>query len=75
MTGIYFLIFGSVVAALVFGIVLINLVLAKPSGSAEMQKIAKAIQVGAAAYLKRQYRTVAMIAVVIFILLWSIPRV
>ncbi|MCX6785048.1 MAG: sodium-translocating pyrophosphatase, partial [Candidatus Komeilibacteria bacterium] len=70
MTGIYFLIFGSSAAALVFGIVLINLVLAKPAGSADMQKIAKAIQLGASAYLKRQYQTIAIIAVVIFILLW-----
>lgn len=70
MTGIYFLIFGAAVVALGFGVVLINLVLSKSAGSAEMQKIALAIQQGASAYLKRQYRTIGLIAIPVFILLW-----
>ena len=47
-------------------------VLRQPKGDGEMQKIALAIQEGASAYLKRQYRTIAAVAILIFIVLWFI---
>ncbi len=53
------------VGALVYGIVSIKWVLDKPAGNDRMQEIAKAIQLGASAYLKRQYTTVAGVGVVI----------
>ncbi len=52
-------------ATVIYGVALIRWVLAKPQGNDEMKAIAAAIQEGAAAYLRRQYRTVAIVAVVL----------
>ncbi len=56
--------------AIGYGAVLIRWVLAKPAGDEKMQAIAKAIQEGAAAYLRRQNKTAATVAAVVFVLLW-----
>jgi len=58
------------IAAIVYGAILIGWINKQPAGSDRMQAIAKAVQEGAKAYLNRQYRTIAMVAVVVFILLW-----
>jgi len=42
----------------------------KPTGNDRMREIAAAIQAGAKAYLNRQYRTIAVIAVILFFILW-----
>lgn len=59
----------SPLAAIIYGVILIRLVLKKNPGDEKMQKIAQAIQKGAWAYLNRQYRTIALVAIVLFILL------
>ncbi len=59
----------SAVIGIVVGIGLINWVLRQAKGNEQMQNIAEAVQEGARAYLNRQYRTVAVVAVVITILL------
>lgn len=56
-------------AAVAFAIVLIFLVLRKPTGNERMREIASAIQEGAAAYLNRQYTVIAVIGVVIAIVI------
>ncbi|SED77861.1 K(+)-stimulated pyrophosphate-energized sodium pump [Amycolatopsis tolypomycina] len=60
-------------AALVIGYVLLKEVLAAGQGTAKMQDIAKAVQEGAAAYLKRQRNTLAIFGVVVFLLLFILP--
>src|SRR5437899_10424042 len=52
-------------AAVGFAIVLIFLVLSRPTGNDRMREIAAAIQEGAAAYLNRQYTVIAIIRVLI----------
>lgn len=59
------IIWAAVGAALLYGLWLIIDVLKQPAGDEKMQEIASAIQVGAAAYLQRQYLVVAGVAVVL----------
>ena len=61
------------IAALVFAYSLVREVLKADQGTPKMQEIAKAVQEGAAAYLNRQFKTLAVFAVLVFLLLLALP--
>src|SRR5580658_3457554 len=59
--------------ALVVAGLLVREVLAASQGTAKMQEIAKAVQEGAAAYLRRQFRTLGVFVILIFFVLLVLP--
>src|SRR3989338_6019218 len=67
-----FVIISSVIS-IVYGLVVAQRILKKSAGNEKMQGIARAIQEGATAYLNRQYRSIAVIAVILFLLMGFIP--
>jgi K(+)-stimulated pyrophosphate-energized sodium pump len=52
-----------------YGIALTYWVLSQPAGTERMREISRAVQEGAAAYLRRQYTTIAVVAIAPFLLL------
>ena len=62
------LVLASGVLALIYGALTIRSLLAMSAGNDRMQEIAAAIQEGAAAYLNRQYTTIAIAGALIFVL-------
>ena len=65
---IMYLIIGSGVLAVLYGIITSLSVLSADTGNEKMQEIAKAIQEGAGAYLSRQYSTIAIVGIIILII-------
>jgi K(+)-stimulated pyrophosphate-energized sodium pump len=65
----------AVVALLALGVagLLVREVLAASQGTQRMQDIARAVQEGAAAYLRRQFRTLSVFVVIIFFVLLLLP--
>ncbi|MDR3644284.1 MAG: sodium-translocating pyrophosphatase [Clostridia bacterium] len=62
--AVYFgIIYGVIIISIVAIILLFNYVFKQSKGTAEMQSISNAIREGAMAFLKRQYKTIAVIAV------------
>ena len=65
----YFVVVAGGVLALLYGIWTTRQVLAANAGTARMQEIAGAVQEGANAYLNRQYTTIAIVGIIIFLIL------
>src|SRR5215207_3881742 len=69
--AVLFLSAGAAVVAIIVGFFLAKNVLAQDEGSPKMREIARAIQEGAAAYLRRQFKTIGVIliplAVIVFL--------
>ncbi len=61
----------AAVTGIAYGLYLAMWVFKLDAGNPKMQEIAKAIQEGASAYLNRQYRTVGVVAAVLFAILWG----
>ena len=60
---------GAALLAVIYGFVTVRWVLKHSAGTARMQEIASAVQEGAKAYMNRQYSTIAIVGVVLFVIL------
>jgi K(+)-stimulated pyrophosphate-energized sodium pump len=72
MTEILWAIIACGLLACVYAAVTVRTVMAADQGNARMQEIAAAIREGAQAYLDRQYKTIAVVGVMIFVLAWAL---
>ncbi len=72
LTYVY-VILGISLLALAIALALRAQVLAQDEGTAKMKEIAAAVQIGAAAYLSRQFRTLSVFVAIVFVLLFALP--
>ncbi len=68
MENLYLIILAGIIAV-VYSYFLSNQIVSSSPGNSKMQEIAAAIQIGAKAYLNRQYKTIAIVGVVVLIII------
>ena len=68
-TALWFVL-ACAVFAIAYGWYSRNWILRQPAGNERMQEIAAAIQTGAMAYLNRQYTSIAVVGVILFVVIW-----
>jgi len=73
MSTAMIIILGCAVAALVYGLLSVSWIIKQPTGNDRMREISSAIQEGANAYLNRQYTTIGIVGVVLFVIIWLSP--
>jgi K(+)-stimulated pyrophosphate-energized sodium pump len=71
MTTLFIL--GGALIAIIYGAIVIASILRLPAGNDKMKEIATAIQAGAKAFLNRQYKSVAMVAAALFLVIGFVP--
>ncbi len=69
MTSVLYLIIAAGLLAILYGYVVGKQILSASPGNLKMQEIANAIQEGARAYLNRQYKTIAVVGGIIFVII------
>ena len=69
MIGILYLVIAAGLLGLLYGYIVGKQIISASPGNKRMQEIAGAIQEGARAYLNRQYKTIAVVGVVIFVVI------
>ncbi len=68
MENLYLIVFVGILAV-VYSYFLSKQIISSSPGSSKMQEIAEAIQIGAKAYLNRQYKTIAIVGVIVLIII------
>src|SRR3989339_1160389 len=64
------LIYAPIALALIYSLFLVLWIKKQPKGNERMNQISKAILLGSKAYLSRQYKTIAVVAIFLFLLIW-----
>ena len=69
MFGTFNFIIAAGLLAILYGYIVGKQILSASSGNSKMQEISSAIQEGARAYLNRQYKTIAIVGIIILVII------